>query len=265
MSSIKQTILVALGVCLVASIFVSTAAVELKPIQVKNKKMDLLKNILLSGNLYKEGEDVNKVYSENVVPEIVELKTGSVLSKSKFDAVMNPNDFDIRKAVNDSKWSEIIPPEKDIAGIKTMPTAMAVYQVVDKNKNVIKYILPIYGKGLWSTMYGFIALDKDLHTIKGFTFYDHGETPGLGGEVDNPKWKKLWVGKQAYDADGNLKIEVIKRQVDPNSPDAKYQIDGLSGATLTTRGVNNLVRFWMSDKGYGRFIKNLRGDQNEKI
>ena len=265
MSSIKQTILVAIGVCLVASIFVSTAAVELKPIQVENKKMDLLKNILLAGNLYKEGEDVNKIYSENVVPEFVELKTGSVLSKSKFDAVMNPNDFDIRCAVNDSKWSEEISAEKDIAGIKIMPTAMAVYQVVDKDKNVIKIILPIYGKGLWSTMYGFIALDKDLHTIKGFTFYDHGETPGLGGEVDNPKWKNLWVGKKAYDAGGNLKIEVIKRHVDPNSPDAKYQVDGLSGATLTTRGVNNLVRFWMSDKGYGRFIKNLRGDKNEKI
>ena len=261
MSSIKQTILVAFGVCLVASVFVSTAAVELKPIQVKNKKLDLLKNILVAGNLFKEGTDVNKVYEEKVIPEIIDLKSGTVLSKNKFDAVMNPNDFDIRCAVNDSKWSEEIPAEKDIAGIKIMPTAMAVYQVVDKDKNVIKYILPIYGKGLWSTMYGFIALDKDLHTIKGFTFYEQGETPGLGGEVDNPKWKKLWIGKQAYDADGNLKIEVIKRHVDPNSPDAKYQVDGLSGATLTTRGVNHLVRFWLSNDGYGNFIKNLRRDK----
>ncbi len=265
MSSIKQTILVALGVCFVASIFVSTAAVKLKPIQVKNKKMDLLKNILVAGDLYKEGEDVNKIYKENVQPEIVDLKSGNILKKDKFDAVMNPNDFDIRCAVNDAKWSEKIPADKDIAGIKIMPTAMAVYQVLDKNKNVIKYILPIYGKGLWSTMYGFIALDKDLHTIKGFTFYDQGETPGLGGEVDNPKWKKLWIGKQAFDKSGKLKIEVIKRIVDPDDPDAKYKIDGLSGATLTTRGVNHLVRFWLSDDGYGHFIKNLRGDKNEQI
>ena len=178
MSSIKQTILVALGVCLVASIFVSTAAVELRPIQVKNKKLDLLKNILLAGNLYKKGADINKIYSEKIKPEIVDLKSGTVLPKDKYDAVMNTNDFDIRAAVNDPKWSEKIPADKDISGIKIMPTAMAVYQVLDKNKKVEKYILPIYGKGLWSTMYGFIALDKDLHTIKGFTFYEQGETPG---------------------------------------------------------------------------------------
>jgi len=261
MSSIKQTLLVALGVCLVASVFVSTAAVGLKPIQVKNKKLDLLKNILIAGNLYTEGTDVGKVYKEKIVPEIIDLKSGTILSKNKFDAVMNPNSFDVRDVINDSKWTKRIPADKDIAGIKIMPTAMAVYRVVDKNGNVIKYIFPIYGKGLWSTMFGFIALDKDLHTIKGFTFYQQGETPGLGGEVDNPKWKKLWIGKQAYDADGNLKIRVIKRHVDANDPDAKYKVDGLSGATLTTRGVNHLVRFWLSNDGYGNFIKKLRRDK----
>ena len=107
-------------------------------------------------------------------------------------------------------------------------------------------------------MYGFVALDRDLTTVKGFTFYEHGETPGLGGEVDNPSWKASWVGKNIYNATGNLKIEVIKEKVNPDNKDAIYQVDGLSGATLTTRGINNLVRFWLSADGYGPFIENLR-------
>jgi Na+-transporting NADH:ubiquinone oxidoreductase subunit C len=136
---------------------------------------------------------------------------------------------------------------------------MVVYLVKEDNK-VDKIVLPVYGKGLWSTMYGFMALDKDLKTVKGFTFYDHAETPGLGGEIDNPRWKNSWKEKQAFDEEGNVKIEVIKGQVDTSRPDAKYQIDGISGATLTARGVDHLVQFWLGDNGYGLLIKSLRED-----
>jgi len=264
-SNVKQTLMVALGVCLVASVLVSTAAVELKPIQTKNKKLDLLKNILSAGDLLDEKNDIEEIYKENIEPEIVDLETGEIVDKEKYDEIVNVNDFDIKSVASSDKWGKEIPAEKDIAGIKRMPKVMIVYKVLDKDKNVLKYILPIYGKGLWSTMYGFISLGNDLSTVEGFTFYDHGETPGLGGEVDNPKWKKIWVGKHVYDENGNLKIQVIKRRVDPGSPDAKYKVDGLSGATLTTNGVNYLVRFWMSDEGYGQFLKKLRGDKNEKV
>ena len=134
---------------------------------------------------------------------------------------------------------------------------MVVY-LVNNDSGVEKYILPMYGKGLWSTMYGFMALNKDLRTIDGFTFYSHGETPGLGGEVDNPKWKAQWKGKQAFNENWDISIEVIKGLVDPTGPKANSQIDGLSGSTLTTRGVDKLVRFWLGDQGYGPFFKNLR-------
>jgi Na+-transporting NADH:ubiquinone oxidoreductase subunit C len=147
-----------------------------------------------------------------------------------------------------------------------MPKFMVLYRVLEKGRT-IKYILPVYGKGLWSTMYGFIALDTDLTTIQGFTFYEHGETPGLGGEVDNPRWKQIWVGKQAYDAEGRVQIRVIKGRVDPSAPEARFQIDGLSGSTLTTRGVDNLVRFWLGPDGYGPTMERLReeGTDHEKI
>ncbi len=260
-SSFKNTLLVAFSICFIASILVSTAAVGLKPIQEENKKADLLKNILTVGGLYKEGEDINKVYKENITPEIIELKTGEVLPEEKFDKIVNLEDFNILSVANSKKWGKDIPADKDIAKIKRMPKYMIIYKVM-KNDEVEKYILPIYGKGLWSTMFAFISLGKDLHTIEGISFYEHGETPGLGGEVDNPKWKKIWIGKQAYDTNGNLKIRVIKRKVDENSPNAKYEVDGLSGATLTTRGVNNLVRFWLGDDGYGPYIKKLHGENS---
>ena len=259
-SSFKNTLLVAFSICFIASILVATAAVGLKPIQESNKKKDLLKNILIVGDIYKDGTDVTKVYKEKISPEIINLETGEILPKEKYDKIVNLDDFDILKVANSDKWGKPIPADKDIAKIKRMPKYMIIYRVMNKEGNVEKYILPIYGKGLWSTMFAFISLNKNLHTIEGLSFYEHGETPGLGGEVDNPKWKKLWVGKQAYDVNGNLKIRVIKRKVDPNSPDAKYEIDGLSGATLTTRGVNNLVRFWLGDDGYGPYIKKLHGE-----
>jgi len=259
--STTKTILVALGVCFVASILVSTAAVELKPIQDNNKKLDLLKNILAAGDLYEEGIDISKTYNEKITAQIIQLNSGEVIPEEKYDAVCNVDDFNVNNMANSSEWGEAITPGNDIAGIKRMPKAMVVYTVKDGD-NVDKYIFPIYGKGLWSTLYGFVALDKDLHTIKGFTFYQHGETPGLGGEVDNPNWKSQWIGKQAFDSSGELKIEVIKGIVDRNSDKAQYQIDGLSGSTLTTRGVNNLVRFWLSENGYGPFLSKLKGDNN---
>ncbi|PIQ07788.1 MAG: Na(+)-translocating NADH-quinone reductase subunit C [Ignavibacteriales bacterium CG18_big_fil_WC_8_21_14_2_50_31_20] len=262
--STKKTLLVALGVCFVASILVSTAAVELKPIQELNKELDLRKNILSAGDLYHDGIDINSIFKEKISAQIIDLATGEFIPESDYDDVLNIEKFDVEEIASSDKWGKDIPTSEDIAGIKIMPKAMAIYTVKDDSNNVEKYILPIYGKGLWSTLYGFIALAKDMTTVKGFTFYQHGETPGLGGEVDNPKWKNSWVGKQIFDQASNLKIEVIKGAVDRGSESAKYQIDGLSGATITTRGVNNLVRFWLSGNGYGPFLSKLKGESNDK-
>ena len=259
--STKKTLLVALGICFVASILVSTVAVTLKPIQDNNEKLDLLKNILSAGDLYEDGIDITQTFNDQISAQIIELKTGETIQEDQFDDELSIDEFSIDVLAASSKWGEVIPASDDKAGIKKKPKVMAIYTVM-KDDVVDKYILPIYGKGLWSTLYGFVALDKDLHTIKGFTFYQHGETPGLGGEIDNPNWKKQWLGKQAFDADGNLQIEVIKGIVDRNSDKANYQIDGLSGSTLTTRGVNNLVRFWLSENGYGPFLNKLKGDNN---
>jgi Na+-transporting NADH:ubiquinone oxidoreductase subunit C len=264
--SISKTIGVVVAICFVAAIFVSSAAVGLKPIQEENKKVDLLKNILIAGDLYKSDEtNVSETFSTKIVGEIIDLETGIVVPEANFDELVNLDEFDIKVVAASKKHGKEISNDKDIASILRMPKQMAIYKVKGDN-DIAKYILPIYGKGLWSTMYGFIALDKDLRTVKGFTFYDHGETPGLGGEVDNPKWKAKWVGKQVFDEEWNVKIDVLKGLVDPDNPNSKYQIDGLSGSTLTTRGVSNLVKFWLSEEGYGPFITKLRTEgSSEKI
>lgn len=257
--NIGKTVGVALGVCLICSILVSTAAVELKPIQDNNKKLDLLTNILVAGDLYEEGANPEKLFNEKIVAGLVELESGEYLPEEKYTAELSPQTFDIDKLANSKEYGKVIEASKDIAGIKKQPKYMAVYKV-SNDEGIQKYILPLYGKGLWSTMYGFIALDKDLKTIKGFTYYQHGETPGLGGEVDNPRWKAMWKGKKAFDEDWNIVIEVLKGQVDQSSPKANSQIDGLSGSTLTSRGVDNTVKYWLGPEGYGPFFKNLRGE-----
>ncbi|MEN8192523.1 MAG: Na(+)-translocating NADH-quinone reductase subunit C [Bacteroidota bacterium] len=255
--SIKKTIQVAVGVCLVASILVSTAAVKLKPIQEKNKQIDLLTNILVAGNLYVEDEDPQEIFNEKIETKIVDLESGKFINADQYNEELNPKSFNINDLANSDEYGKEIPSEIDKAGIKRQPKFMIVY-IVQNEEGVEKYILPLYGKGLWSTMYGFMALNKNLHTIDGFTFYQHGETPGLGGEVDNPRWKAQWKGKQAFDENWEIAIQVIKGMVDPDGPSANSQIDGLSGSTLTTRGVDNLVNYWLGEQGYGPFFENLR-------
>jgi Na+-transporting NADH:ubiquinone oxidoreductase subunit C len=106
-------------------------------------------------------------------------------------------------------------------------------------------------------MYGFLALDKDLATIRGLSFYKHGETPGLGGEVDNPVWKAKWPGRLAFGEAGTPDIHVIKGAAGPVESDP-HRVDGLSGATITSNGVTHLLRFWLGENGFGPYLSKLR-------
>jgi len=248
---------VALGVCLACSILVSTAAVVLSSRQAENRKLEKIKNILQAGNLWENGQDLRGIYDRYIRAVIIDLETGEALPPEKYTDKLNVESFDIKALANDPRYGKSIPANRDLGQIKRMPRYMAVY-FVGEGDEVKDVILPITGKGLWSTMYGFIALDRDLRTISGLTFYEHGETPGLGGEVDNPVWKGGWRGKKAFDEKGEIKIEVLKGRVDPGREQASYQVDGLSGSTLTTRGVDQMVKFWLGDDGYGPLIRRLR-------
>ncbi len=264
--SIKKTIQVALGVCLVCSILVSAAAVSLSSRQAENKQLDKIKNILSAGGIDFTGKNPQQLYNEKIKAVTIELETGKILSEKAEQDLLRPENFDIKKISGMPKYSQAIPSDKDIAGIKRMPSYMVIYEVLDSKGGIDKYIFPVHGKGLWSTLYGFISLDNKLQTVEGITFYEHGETPGLGGEVDNPNWKNSWKGKKAFNENGEYIIDVLKGRVDPSNPNSIHQIDGLSGSTLTTRGVDYLMKFWLGENGYGTFLENLRKEgSNEKI
>ncbi len=252
-----KTIGVATGICLICSLFVSIAAVKLAPRQAQNKQEDKIRNILVVGDLYDEDKEILDIYNSDIEPVMVDLSTGGTVSTDQFDEKLNIETFDIKAMAASEEYGRVIPSEQDIAGIRRQPKFMLIYRVM--NAGVAgKLILPIFGKGLWSTLYGFLSLEDDLQTVSGITFYEHLETPGLGGEIDNPQWKASWKGKQAFDDEGNCVIEVIKGQVNPDSQTAGRQIDGLTGATLTTRGVDNLIQYWLGENGYGPFLQQLR-------
>ena len=139
---------------------------------------------------------------------------------------------------------------------ETTEDGKPLYEIM-KGDDLEMVVLPVEGKGLWSTLYGFLALDADGDTIRGIAFYKHGETPGLGGEIENPRWQALWDGRKAYDSAGRPVIAVIKGKAGDTSSDP-HHVDGLSGATLTSNGVTALVQRWLGEDGYGPFLAKLR-------
>lgn len=250
----KYTIIVTLVMCIVASILVAGSAVLLKPYQIANKTQDFRKNVLGIAGIYNPDQPVDEQF-EKIDVKLVDLETGQFS-----DAITDLDKFDQVASAKVAELSDKLPPEEDIAKIIRREKYAKVFMVNDAN-GLSKLILPVRGYGLWSTMAGFIALDKDLNTILGFGFYDQKETPGLGGEVDNPSWRAMWVGKKVYSEDGDVRIEVLKGQVDQSTPNAEYKVDGLSGATLTSNGVENLLHFWMGENGYKPFIENLKSGE----
>jgi Na+-transporting NADH:ubiquinone oxidoreductase subunit C len=252
--SIKKTIIVTVLLCIVCSVIVSAAAVLLRPAQVANKSLDFKRNILSAAGLLEAGKNVDAIFSERVVTRVVDLKTG------KFTDAVDPASYDQRRASKDPSLSTNLSADEDIAKISRREDYSVVYLIQDENEQLQKIILPVKGYGLWSTLYGFLALEADANTVVGLVFYEHAETPGLGGEVDNPVWKAKWVGKEVYD-EGDVAISIIKGSVDPSSSNAVHQVDGLSGATLTSRGVHNLLHFWLGDNGYKPFLTNLKNGE----
>jgi Na+-transporting NADH:ubiquinone oxidoreductase subunit C len=251
-NSVGQTFGVAFVLCIVCSVLVAGAAVTLKPTQTANRLLDKKRNILAAAGLADAPGSVDERF-EKIQTRVVDLQTGDYT-----DDAVDMQTYDFIAAASDPQMGVAIPAGEDRGGIKRRARYIPIY-LVERKGSVDKVILPIYGKGLWSTLYGFIALDSDdVTTIRSLLYYEHGETPGLGGEVDNPAWKALWNGKQAFADDGSVAIQVIRGTVDATSPSAEHQVDGISGATITARGVQEMLHYWLGDGGYGPFLDRLR-------
>ena len=254
--STGKTFLVAGLLCIFCSVVVSSAAVGLRERQTKNKELDIKKNILAVAELEDESKTVDEIYAERIEARLIDMATGEYVKED----VIDPATYDQLEASRDPKMSIELTSDEDLGKIGRREKYSFVYLVNNEQGELEQLVLPVNGKGLWSTLYGFISLDKDLQTIKGLTFYQHGETPGLGGEVDNPNWKALWPGKKAFDDSGDVRIEVLKGQVIAADPNSQYQVDGLSGATITAKGVSQLLRFWLDEKGFGPYLDKRRAN-----
>lgn len=256
--SLGYIVFMAVAVCLVCSIIVSTAAVALKPQQQINKALDIKQNILRAAgllpedsNLSPDGKSVDELFSQFQVLAI-ELDTGKVLADYPIDG------YDPIKAARDPSLSRDLNGDEDVAVLGRRENVSLVYLLANEEGQTEKVVIPVRGYGLWGTLYGYLALAGDASSTLGLGFYDQKETPGLGGEVVNPKWKAQWAGVKVYNESGTPAVDLVKTRSPSGSPKAEYEVDALSGATLTTRGVENLVNFWTGELGFGPYLNKLR-------
>lgn len=253
--NIVKTIGVATLLCLVCSIIVSGAAVTLKPKQVANKLLDKKSNILTVAGISDDSKTVAQLF-EQVETRVVDIRSG------EYTDAVDAAKFDQRKASKEAEYRLDLSREQDLAQIGGQSKYANVYLVRDAG-TVSKIILPIKGYGLWSTMYGFIALENDATTVSSITFYEHAETPGLGGEIENKKWQASWKGKQIVDASGQPVISLVKTKVVPGASGAEHKVDALAGATLTSNGVTNLIQFWMGKDAFGPYLERIRKNKSQ--
>jgi len=263
--TVTKTLVVAFFLCVVCSILVSGTAVILKPMQDENRILDRNKNILSAAGLYDSAihsdSEVAELFSR-FTPRLVDINAGRFLEADEALALgIDIVNYDQRKVITDPALSEALTSEEDLADVKRRALYQMVYLMEGNSEDELDTIvLPVSGYGLWGILYGFMALEGDANTVKGLAFYELKETPGLGAEVRNPRWTALWPGKKVYAEDGGVGLTVVK-----GAGTGDYEIDGLSGATLTSRGVANLVQYWLGDDAFGPLLKQLGGMQNQAI
>ncbi len=250
--SIAKTIGVAFAVCLVCSLIVSSAAVSLRDQQKINKLNDRRVKILKVADIYDQNISIADQFVQ-LESKYVDFNSGELFDEYKDFKI---DDYDQIFVTKDPNLSTRVPATEDIAIIKNRENIGKIYILRDDFNNIDKLILPIRGYGLWGTLYGYISIEEDFNTISGIEFYDHKETPGLGAEVDNPKWKSSWKGKKIY-KNNEVALKVIKGKVEPGDSQSVYKIDGLSGATITSRGVSNMVEYWFGSSGYSTLLSEL--------
>ncbi len=263
-SNNAKTIGVALTLCLVCSVLVSAAAVGLKPAQVENARLDRNKNILVAAGMFDPASDTNEDVAERFEDfevKIVDLNKGDYLDDDALKAVGIPdrNAYDASQATKNKALSEDLG-SNDPAGIGRKPKYAKVYVKNDDAGKPEVVVLPIQGYGLWGTIYGFLTLESDMNTIKGISFYDHKETPGLGARIEEPQWRAMWSGIHSYDDKGAVATGVTKA----GNPKENW-VDGISGATLTSRGVSNMIQFWLGDQGYKPYLDQLRKESGKTL
>jgi Na+-transporting NADH:ubiquinone oxidoreductase subunit C len=256
--SALRTLAVALLVCGACAALIAASVVLLRPVQKANQERDrrarVLEMIRAAPGL---AELVEGIDASGLEAHMIALETGEVVETD------DETIWDVHERAADPELTHELPEERDTAYLETIPYQLPVYLVRDAAALRL-VILPIWGEGYISTMWGYLALDGDLQQVRSIQFYEHEETPGLGAEIESEGWRRQWPGKRLRDETGELRIGVSKDPVDPASPDFPYTVDGISGATRTGRAVTRLVRFWLGPDGYGPLLERLAAQGGEQ-
>lgn len=249
--SIFKTFLVAFLLCVVCSVLVCLAAIVRIDREGYNKQLEVRKTVLAAAGYQQQiddGGNIDDLFLENFELKIVDVATGT------YTTAVDAATYNQSEALSNPELTVAIPSDLDLAKIGSRAKYAAVY--VATNGDVV---LPIRGAGMWGPMLAYIAIGNDGSSVKGLTFYQHAETPGLGAEIDNPRWKALWPGKQIYSNSGTVALKVVKNgKFNPSASDAINTIDGLAGSTVTGNKVHNIIGYWFGNHGYATFLANLK-------
>ena len=259
--TVSKILIVAVTLSIVFSVIVSGAAVTLRPAQERNEALSTRSNMLAAAGIIEANAPNDKVAEtfDRFEVLLVEMGTGETVSPEKAKA-KSAESYDQRGAARDPDISRGL--QDDPAGINRQATYRKAFVLKD-NGSVERVVLPIHGYGLWSTMYGFLALEGDANTVAGLRFYEHGETPGLGAKIQSPDWVAKWKGKEIYEPGNwqNPNFRLIKGGVGENTEGREHKVDALSGATLTSRGVESTINFWLGERGYAPFLARVRNGE----
>lgn len=233
-------------VAFVSASAVSLTAVMLKPYQEANRaaerqaRLDAMLDTLpgMRDLMLESGVDTLET-------RMVNLDDGS------FAAPAGGGEFDLDAALQDPDASIALTPETDIAGIKRRADLSPVY-LLQKDGELMLIVLPVYGAGYQSTLRAALALEADLATIAALAIVEQGDTPGFGARIEEPEWLAQWPGKRIADESGTLRIEVVR-----GGASTPYEVDGISGATKTSDGIGNILKFWLGENGFGPFLERI--------
>jgi Na+-transporting NADH:ubiquinone oxidoreductase subunit C len=254
-NSPQKAIIVVAMVALITSTLVSSAVVFLRPIKLNNQLLEKSRNVMKLTGLLTDGEiptdDQMLSLFRSLDARILDMDTAG------FSDEHDPDTFDQRRAVNNPELGVDILPANDLANLGRRSRFVTTYLVWENDK-VKRIILPVRGAGMWSMLYGFVALESDFNTIAAATFFEHAETPGLGDQITRPDWLAQWRGRQIYGDSDSPRFAVSNGNVAENSILARTQVDGLTGASITGNAVTNLIQYWFGMHGYQPVLDKLR-------
>ena len=258
----QAAFLIVVVVALVCSVLVSVSAIGLRPIQERNALIERSRHIVGLTGLAEPGR---KLSGDEILAVIDQMDMRVVdIDSGKFEDSIDPAEFDPRAAVLHTETSVEIPPDQDLAQLNRRSRYEIIYLVWDGDA-IKRVILPIVGEGMWSTLYGYVALEADLNTIAAATFYEQAETAGLGDRITDPDWLATWQGRALFGSDDSVRFRVAPGPVEPGSAAAVHEVDAVTGASVTGTAVTRLMQFWFGPNGYEPFLENLRNENPVRL